>query len=59
MDNLLPLGVTMKFEVYKGKELGGRIDHAVYEVKIFSVYFYFHMRMVCWCCCNGGVNNTD
>lgn len=59
VDNLLPPGAKTKFEVYKGKELRGRIDYAVYEVKIFSIYFYFHMRMVCWCCCHSGVNNTD
>lgn len=34
VDNLLPPGAKTKFEVYKEEELGSRIDHTVYEVKI-------------------------
>lgn len=41
VDNLLPPGAKTKFEVYKGEELGGRIDHAVYEVKIFLFILIF------------------
>lgn len=34
-DNILPPSAKIKFEIYKGEELGNRIDHAVYELNMF------------------------
>lgn len=35
-ENILPLRAKTKVEIYPGKELGGRIDHAIYEVLYYT-----------------------
>lgn len=41
VNNILPPGAKNKFEIYKGADLGARIDHIVYEVKYSNCYFFF------------------
>lgn len=40
VNNILPPGTKTKFEIYKDADLGGRIDHIVYEVKYSNCCFF-------------------
>lgn len=37
VDNMMPLGARTKFEIFKETELGSRLDHNIYEVRILKV----------------------
>lgn len=37
VDNMMPWGARTKFEIFKKMELGSRLDHNIYEVRILKV----------------------